>query len=322
MRACATWPSDSPPGPMFAATSEQDTFLPVTDTEITLLDGATGTELRARGVHVRDYKSSLWSALACVEAPEAVIKLHRDYLDAGSDIITVNNYAVTPVLLAREGLENKLEALTVKAAQCAVAARDSARSSARVAGSLAPLNTTFEAGLVGDFDDNVAHYRRMVAALDPYVDLYLCETLCTAEEARAAAVAAQESDKPFMVSWTIERHGKSLRGGDDFSEAVQALEGCTPAALLVNCTSCNAVTAAIRRLRELTDLPIGGYANPVLEEPEGGEPEFEISNPIGPDEYAAVAKGWIADGATVIGGCCDTSPDFIAALHRMIRPPL
>ena len=54
----------------------------------------------------------------------------------------------------------------------------------------------------------------------------------------------------------------------------------------------------------------------MLEEPEGGEPELEISKPIGPDEYAAVAKGWVADGATVIGGCCDTNPDFIAALRR------
>ena len=292
----------------------------MTDTEITLLDGATGTELRARGVHVRDYKSSLWSALACVEAPDAVIKLQRDYLDAGSDIITVNNYAVTPVLLAREGLGNELEALTVKAAQCAVAARDSAQRPALVAGSLPPLNTTYDAGLVGDFDDNVAHYRRMVAALNPYVDLYLCETLSTAEEARAAAVAAQESSKPFMVSWTIERQGKLLRGGDNFSEAVQALDGLTPDALLVNCASCNAVTAAIRRLRRVTDLPIGGYASPVLDEPEGGEPEFDISKPVGPNDYAAVAKGWVADGATVIGGCCDTTPDFITALRRMARP--
>lgn len=289
----------------------------MTNTGITLLDGATGTELRARGVNVRDYKSSLWSALACVEAPDAVTRLHRDYINAGADIITVNNYAVTPVLLTREGLENELEALTVKAAQCALAARDGAQKPARVAGSLPPLNTTFDASLVGDFDDNVAIYRRIVAALDPYVDMYLCETLSTAEEARAAAVAAQESGKPFFVSWTVERRGQFLRGGDSFSAAVHALDDFTPDALLVNCTSCNAVTAAIRRLRGLTDLPIGGYANPVMEEPEGGEPEFEISNPIGPDEYAAVAKGWIADGATVIGGCCDTNPDFIAALRRM-----
>jgi len=276
-----------------------------------------GTELRARGVRVRDYKSSLWSALACAEAPDAVTQLHRDYIDAGADIITVNNYAVTPVLLAREGLESELEALTLKAAQCAIAARDSAQRPARVAGSLPPLNTTFDASLVGDFDDNVAQYRRMVAALNPCVDLYLCETLSTAEEARAAALAAQESGKPFMVSWTIEREGELLRGGDSFFEAVHSLDGFTPDAMLVNCTSCNAVTAAIRRLRGLTDLPIGGYANPVLDEAEGGEPEREISRPIGPGDYAAVARGWVADGATVIGGCCDTNPDFIAALSRM-----
>jgi S-methylmethionine-dependent homocysteine/selenocysteine methylase len=290
----------------------------VTETTTVLLDGAMGAELRARGVRVRDYKSSLWSALACVEAPDAVIQLHRDYINAGADIITVNNYAITPVLLAREGQESELEQLTQKAAECAVAARDEARRPVRVAGSLAPLNTTFDASLVGPFDENVAQYRRIVAVLNPYVDLYLCETLCTAEEARAAAVAAQESGKPFMVSWTIDREGKALRGGDSFADAVRALDGLTPEALLVNCTSCNAVTAAIPRLRQLCDLPIGAYANPTLDEPEGNEPEYEVSQPISPDGYALLAKGWAENGASVIGGCCGTSPAFIAALRQTI----
>ncbi len=61
----------------------------MTETGLTCLDGAMGTEMRARGVHVPDYKSSLWSALACVEAPDAVIKLHRNYIDAGADIISL-----------------------------------------------------------------------------------------------------------------------------------------------------------------------------------------------------------------------------------------
>ncbi len=283
-----------------------------------LLDGAMGAELRSRGVHVRDYKSSLWSALACIEAPDAVIQLHRDYVDAGADVITVNNYAVTPALLAREGLEDELEALTLSAARCAVAARDSAPGPVRVAGSLGPLNTTFDASVVGDFDDNLAQYRRMVAALAPHVDLYLCETLSTAEEARAAALAAQETGKPFIVSWTVDREGERLRGGDSLSEAVHSLDALSPEALLVNCTSCNAVTAAIPRLRALTDLPIGAYANPTFDEPAGGEPEYEVAAPISPEDYAMVAKGWVADGSTVIGGCCGTNPEFIAALRRTI----
>jgi len=290
----------------------------MTTSETVLLDGSMGAELRSRGVHVRDYKSSLWSALACVEAPEAVIQLHRDYVDAGADIITVNNYAVTPTLLAREGLESELEALTLRAVQCAVAARDSAQRPVRVAGSLAPLNTTFDANLVGDFDRNLAEYRRMATVLSDHVDLYLCETLSTAEEARAAAVAARESGKPFIVSWTIDREGERLRGGDSFSAAVRALDGLAPEALLVNCTSCNAVTAAIPRLRGLTDLPIGAYANPTFDEPAGGEPEYEVAAPISPQEYARVAQGWVADGASVVGGCCGTNPEFIAALRRAI----
>jgi S-methylmethionine-dependent homocysteine/selenocysteine methylase len=285
---------------------------------VVLLDGAMGAELRSRGVHVRDYKSSLWSALACVEAPDAVVQLHRDYVDAGADIITVNNYAVTPVLLAREGLEQEFERLTLKAVECAVAARATSQRPVRLAGSLPPLNTTFAASLVGGFDANVAQYRRIVEVLNPHVDLYLCETLSTAQEARAAAVAAQESGKPFMVSWTIDRAGERLRGGDSLAAAVQALEGLTAAALLVNCTSCNAVTAAMPRLRVLTDLPIGGYANPTLDEPEGDEPEYEVADPIAPDAYAAVASGWKASGATLVGGCCGTSPAFIAALRRSL----
>ena len=281
---------------------------------ITLLDGAMGTELRARGVNVRDYKSSLWSALACVEAPEAVIELHRDYIDAGAEIITVNNYAVTPALLAREGAQAQFESLTIASAECAVAARSGSQRPVRVAGSLPPLNTTYDVGLVGSFNDNVTQYALIAAALEPYVDLFVCETLTTAEEARAAATVAEETGKPFMVSWTVDRTGMALRSGESLLIAVDALGDLSPEALLVNCSSCNAVTTAIRQLRRLTSLPVGGYANPTLDEPEGGEPEFNIAKRLTPGEYGAIAQGWIADGATVVGGCCDTSPEYIAAI--------
>ena len=285
---------------------------------ITLLDGAIGTELRNRGVAVRDYKSSLWSALACIEAPDVVTQLHRDYIDAGADVITVNNYAVTPVLLAREGMEDRLESLTASSARCAIVARTQSGKTVRVAGSLPPLNTSYDASLVGEFEDNLTQYRRIVRALAPYVDMYLCETMSTAEEARAAATAAQESGKPFMLGWTVDRKGRRLRGGDSLAHAVGALDDVSPEAVLINCSSLNAVSNAIRHLRPLTDLPIGGYANPVLEEPDGGEPERAISKRVPPEDYALITKSWVADGATIVGGCCDTSPAYIAALSRSI----
>ena len=81
-----------------------------------LLDGAMGTELRARGVEVLDHITSIWSAAALVDAPEAVTSVHRDYIEAGADVITINNYAVTRPLLARVSMEDRFEELTTIAA--------------------------------------------------------------------------------------------------------------------------------------------------------------------------------------------------------------
>ncbi|MEM9531146.1 MAG: homocysteine S-methyltransferase family protein [Pseudomonadota bacterium] len=284
---------------------------------LTILDGAIGTALRARGVRVRDYKSSLWSALACVEAPAAVAQLHLDYIRAGAHVITLNNYAITPVLLAREGRQSELEALIDATARCAHQARREADLPVEIAGSLPPLNTSYAAELVDSFANNPTTYRRLVAALNPHVDLFLCETMSTAEEASAAATAAQESGKPYLVSWTIERSGSALRGGDTFDAALAALAHLSPRALLVNCASTNAVSAALPALRQLTTLPLGAYANPISEEPEGGEPLRTIDRPLTPAQYARVARGWMDAGATVIGGCCDTDPTYIAELSAL-----
>ena len=72
---------------------------------VTLLDGAMGTELQRRGVEVPSHITSVWSAQALIDAPEAVLGVHRDYIEAGADVITVNNYSLTPLLLARAGLD-------------------------------------------------------------------------------------------------------------------------------------------------------------------------------------------------------------------------
>ncbi len=105
---------------------------------IVLLDGAMGTELRARGVEVPDHITSIWSAKALIDAPASVLQIHRDYIEAGADVITLNNYAVTPQLLAREGLENRFSELSMRAADLAHQARDEEGSSVRIAGSLPP----------------------------------------------------------------------------------------------------------------------------------------------------------------------------------------
>ena len=85
-------------------------------------DGAMGTELRRRGVKVPSHIESIWSALALKEAPDTVEKIHTDYIEAGSDYITTNNYAVTRPILSRDNFDNELESLTTKSIEIAKAA--------------------------------------------------------------------------------------------------------------------------------------------------------------------------------------------------------
>ena len=98
-----------------------------------------GSELRARGFEVPDHIRSIWSAKALMDAPEAIVQIHRDYIDAGAEVITANNYMVTPPLLAREGLADRFEELTLRALELAQQARDASGRAVRGAGSLPPL---------------------------------------------------------------------------------------------------------------------------------------------------------------------------------------
>jgi S-methylmethionine-dependent homocysteine/selenocysteine methylase len=288
--------------------------------DIILLDGAMGTALRERGVKVASYKSSIWSAFAVMEAPEAIVKLHKDYILAGSRVITANNYSLTRPMLKREGVEDRLEKMLVTALGLANRARDEAQEEAgiegvRIAASLPPLNTSYRADLVGSYTDNLKAYREIVAITEPYCDLYLSETMTTSDEAKAAATAGVASGKPVWVSWTLSPGTGTLRGGESIKAAFKTIEHLPVEAFLFNCADCNTVTRALAALKGLTDKPIGAYCNPVLNEPqENSEPEYIISNLLTADEYTQVAHGWKKAGATIIGGCCDTNPDYIRRL--------
>ena len=289
-----------------------------------LLDGAMGTELRARGVEVLDHITSIWSAGALVDAPDAVADVHRDYIEAGADVITINNYAVTRPLLARESMEDRFEELTTIAAQLGRRAREEAGLEVRLAGSLPPLATSYRPGEVGGDDDILAQYREMAELLAPRVDLLLCETLSCAREARAAATAACETGKPVWLSWTLQgRHPNQLPSGETIEEAFSAIADLEIAAFLVNCCGANFVTEAIPRLVSLTDRRVGGYANtadtiPADKDDPEVAPERIPRTVLDVEGYAGAAARWLAAGASVIGGCCSTGPDHTRRLRRLI----
>jgi S-methylmethionine-dependent homocysteine/selenocysteine methylase len=292
--------------------------------EIVLLDGGMGNELRARGVRVPSHVTSIWSAQALLDEPDAVLNVHRDYIEAGADVITVNNYAVTPPLLAREGLQDRVEELTVRAVDLARRACDEAGRPVRIAGSLPPLDTSYRADLVGDDLSILTDYRRIAAALGSRVDVLLCETLSSAREAVAAARAARETDREVWVSWTLQgSRPDRLPSGESVSEAYRAAADLGADAYLVNCCAANFVTRAVGILAGLTDRPVGGYANaaealPSEAEADPVEPEAWPRKALDVEGYAARVAGWIDAGASIVGGCCGTGPAHIARLRRLI----
>jgi S-methylmethionine-dependent homocysteine/selenocysteine methylase len=295
---------------------------------VTLLDGGMGFELKLRGVRVPSHIESIWSALALIEDPAAVVDVHVAYIEAGADVLTVNNYSVTPPMLAREGMEHRVEELTERAVDLAEEACAIAGRRPRLAGSFPPLETSYRADLVRSRDDVLEGYRRIASALEGRVDLILCETLASAREALWACEAAAETGLEHWLSWTLQgTRLNTLPSGESLSEAFAVLGDLQPSAYLVNCCGANFVTAALPVLAGLTTAPVGGYANAERVVPDEDRPGVDAdaesaqrraATVLDPDAYAAEAKLWLDAGAGIVGGCCGTRPKHIRRLKEML----
>jgi S-methylmethionine-dependent homocysteine/selenocysteine methylase len=296
----------------------------LTENRVLLLDGGMGRELRARGVPILD---TIWSANGLIAAPDVVLQIHRDYIDAGADVITTNTYGVIRSELAKEGIEDRFAPLNVQACQLAREAREAAERPVLIAGSLPPLGGSYRPDLVGARETIEPLYREQAMLLAPYVDLLLCETMSSAAEALAAVSAAAETGLPVWVSFTLEEGGPGrLRSGETVTDAMYLLEGLPVSGVLANCCPPESISAAMPELAATGRPHVGGYANTFVPVPAGwtldGDGESDGLIPtrddLDADAYARHALAWLRMGATVIGGCCGTGPDHTARQRHLI----
>ena len=225
----------------------------------TILDGGMGQELARRSASP---PTPLWSSKVLLEEPELVVALHREYVEAGADVITLASYAATPERLARHGVAERFDALQDAALDAARRARDAAGDAdLRLAGSLPPLVGSYHPETMPEPEAALASYRRIVARQAGGVDLLLCETMGSIAEARAAASAALETDLPVWVALSVDddRSGR-LRSGESVLAARETLEPLGIEALLLNCSTPEAIDAAWPGLAG-AGIPIGVYAN-------------------------------------------------------------
>jgi S-methylmethionine-dependent homocysteine/selenocysteine methylase len=289
---------------------------------VVLLDGGMGQELLRR-TGARPHP--LWSARIMMDDPQAVEDLHLDYIRAGARVITINAYSAEPCRLEKYADAESFEALQRAACDLASRARDRAGpagADVRIAGCLPPLEWSYRPEIAREAGEAEAIYARVVAEQAPQVDLFLCETMAAAGEAAGAARAALDTGKPVWVSWTVaEQPAAKLRSGERVADAAALLPPGV-AAVLVNCSSPEAVGAAMPALAA-THRPFGGYANAFTPFDEGHAVGSTVESlaartDLGPDAYASHAMAWVAAGASIVGGCCETGPDHIAALARAL----
>ncbi|MBK1670321.1 hypothetical protein CKO28_20055 [Rhodovibrio sodomensis] len=284
-----------------------------------LLDGGMGQELVARGV---DNSTGLWSAEALIHQPELVRDAHTAFLDAGAELIIANTYAST---IRRVPERDTFERLNRTAGELARAAVADADHPALVAGSLPPMFGSYRPDQVREEAELLPMYRAQCAVQAPYVDLFLCETMSTAGEGRAAAKAAAEFGKPVWVSWTLsdDQSGR-LRSGESVPAAAQALEDLEVSALLVNCTIPEAATAAMPALAQAAaGRPYGAYPNGFhpIDSQVGVNDGADVPGAredLDPAGFAGFAQTWLDAGARLIGGCCEVHPSHIAELRRRL----
>ena len=296
-----------------------------------LLDGGTGSELQRRGANISrrtaDGGLGAWSATANVDAPDIVRAVHEDYLRAGADIITTNSFWSNRTRLARLGQADRMEEYTRVSVELAREAVDENGFDAYVAGSMAPPTGRPVPGNIGVSSDDLAgEFRDQAAVLaEAGADLILLEYVSTVEEATTLVSAAAETGLPVFLGLKHFDADGTMASKEDAADAARAVEGLPVAAVLDMCSPPEEITAVFPRIRQAFEGPIGAYANIGYR----GDPKAPGDSSrqwhridVGensPDRYAEYARGWLAEGAQIIGGCCASGPEHIAALRPLLQ---
>ncbi len=286
-----------------------------------ILDGGIGTEILRRDV--------TWADHQLLERPAVVRAIHQDYVRAGADVISTNTFQLTRRALFNHfrdeahrrqvgpaDLDNRAEVLLRAASRLAVESRDAVADgrTVAVAGAITTLEWCFRPDLAPTPEQAHAEYVETIGTLaDAGCDLVLIETVNSVGEARAAVEAANEVGLPCWVAFAPTEDGK-LFTGETMDEAEAALAPLGVDAILVNCAPPDDCRAGLVELARVRSGVKGLYPHVGRFDP----PEWLFTDEYPPDAYAEEARQWAALGATVIGGCCGTTPDTIAAVARAL----
>lgn len=283
--------------------------------KVLVIDGGMGTELQRRGVPMDEVA---WSGTAVLSHPEVVRAVHEDYIRAGADVIITNTFGSTRQMLGGAGFGAQVEEVHRRAVALAKEARAATIDRVAIAGSLSPSPPGFDRRAYPPPEAELAVYRESAQLLaNSGVDLIALEMLEDTTHAPLAMRAALETGLPVWLGVSSRRvDGRIVRFSESASEVLLAdvldvLVPMGPDVVTIMHSEIDAVSETLTLIRDHWDGPVGVY-------PESGyftKPNWNFVDVIPPDDLAREARGWIDDGARVVGGCCGTGPEHIRALR-------
>lgn len=277
---------------------------------VTVFDGATGTVIQSMGLRP-GHCPDVW----CLEQPSAVAEVHRRYVEAGAQIVETNTFGANPLRLAHFGLQDKVRDINVSAVRIA---REAVGGQALVAGCIGPLGSLVEPLGEVTFDQAYEAFAAQVEALvEGGPDLIVIDTIADLNEMRAAILACKDRapDIPLIAHMTLDASGRSFTGTPPEVAGV-VMQSMGADAIGFNCSvGPDLLVDAVRRLTAVARVPVSVQPNAGL--PQLGRDGRTVF-PMGPQEFASFAPRLVAAGASIVGGCCGTTPEHIRLLRGAV----
>jgi methionine synthase I (cobalamin-dependent) len=274
-----------------------------------ITDGAWGTELQARGLALGDFPDA-WN----LTNPDRVGEVARAYVEAGSQIILTNTFGANRIRLGEHDGADRLAEINVRGVEISLKA---AAGRARVFASIGPTGKLLMSGEVTAEELRAAFAEQAQALAQARPDGLVVETMSDLEEAKLAVSAARETGLPVVACMVFDcgKDKDRTMMGTTPEQAAQALTEAGADVIGANCGQGIAGFIAIcRRLHAATDRPVWIKANAGLPTMVDGRAKYSAT----PDEFAGYIPELIQAGASFIGGCCGTRPDFIAAISQRL----
>ena len=296
--------------------------------KIRILDGGMGQELHARGLIS---KGTLWSTSAVLDKKyhDLIVDIHSAYIKAGAEVIVTTNFSSRRIRMEQNKVNDLFEFANKKACELALKAKEKSKKAILIAGSIPAQSDTYKAD---NRNDKIIHenFYDQINCIKDFVDFFYLDVVSSGKEIDIASKLIEQTNKPILVGIHLLKNGK-LPSGETIGEMINKYKSPNWIGIIASCVSIEIAENSINDLK-VHNLPFGYKVNlwgddepsPVrmINTAKFNEDAVNLNTVMGKREvseeiFKNLGKKFIDNGATILGGCCETGPKHISALSEL-----